>query len=138
MAYLIGANLSGAILTGTILRNACLDGANFERATVSHTIFASVDLSSCTGLDSIDHVAPSTLGVDSIIHSNGRIPEIFLRGVGLPDEWIDYIPSLDVEHEIVAQVPVLHFHKGERARPHQGQRCRPASSFGGDFALFWS
>ena len=24
----------------------------------------------------------------------GRIPEIFLRGVGLPDEWITYIPSL--------------------------------------------
>ena len=90
MAYLIGANLSGAILTGTILRNACLDGANFERATVSHTIFASVDLSSCTGLDSIDHVGPSTLGVDSIIHSNGRIPEAFLRGVGLPGR-VDHI-----------------------------------------------
>jgi hypothetical protein len=37
---------------------------------------------------------PSTLGVDSIIRSKGRIPEIFLRGVGLPDQWIDYIPSL--------------------------------------------
>ena len=28
------------------------------------------------------------------IRSKGRIPEIFLRGVGLPDEWITYIPSL--------------------------------------------
>jgi TIR domain len=36
----------------------------------------------------------AALGVDSIIRSNGRIPEIFLRGVGLPDEWITYIPSL--------------------------------------------
>jgi hypothetical protein len=94
MAYLIGANLSGANLTGATLRNACLDGANFERATVSHTIFASVDLSSCTGLDSANHVGPSTMGIDSIILSKGRIPKIFLRGVGLPDEWIDYIPSL--------------------------------------------
>jgi hypothetical protein len=94
MAYLIGANLSGANLTGATLRNACLDGANFERATVSHTIFASVDLTSCTGLDSANHVGPSTMGIDSIILSKGRIPKIFLRGVGLPDEWIDYIPSL--------------------------------------------
>jgi hypothetical protein len=94
MAYLIGANLSGAILTGAILRNACLDGANFERATVSHTIFASVDLSSCKGLESVKREGPSELGVGSIIHSKGRIPEIFLRGVGLPDEWITYIPSL--------------------------------------------
>jgi hypothetical protein len=94
MAYLIGANLSGAILTGAILRNASLDSANFWRVTFSHTIFASVDLSSCTGLDSINHAGPSTLGIDSIILSKGRIPKIFLRGIGLPDEWIDYIRSL--------------------------------------------
>jgi Pentapeptide repeats (8 copies) len=94
MAYLIGANLSEAILTGAILRNACLDGVNFERTTVSRTIFASVDLSSCKGLEAVKHEGPCELGVGSIIHSKGRIPEIFLRGVSLPDEWIDYIPSL--------------------------------------------
>ena len=53
-----------------------------------------MNFSSCSGLDSIEHKGPSTLGVDSIILSKGRIPEIFLRGVGLPDEWITYIPSL--------------------------------------------
>src|SRR3984893_7225717 len=58
------------------------------------TVFAEVDLSSCSGLDSVQHDGPSTLGVDSIIRSKGRIPEAFLRGVGLPDEWITYIPSL--------------------------------------------
>jgi TIR domain len=61
---------------------------------VGSTTFGGVDLSSCSGLDSVQHLAPSTIGVDSIIRSKGRIPEIFLRGVGLPDEWIDYIPSL--------------------------------------------
>jgi hypothetical protein len=71
-----------------------LDGANFERAVVGSTIFAAVDLSSCSGLDSVEHVARSTLGVDSIIRSKGRIPEIFLRGVGLPDGSITQIPSL--------------------------------------------
>jgi TIR domain/Pentapeptide repeats (8 copies) len=91
---LSGANLSGAHLSGAHLQYATLDGANFERATVGYTIFGGVDLSSCRGLDSVQHDDPSTLGVDSIIRSKGRIPVIFLRGVGLPDEWIDYIPSL--------------------------------------------
>jgi TIR domain/Pentapeptide repeats (8 copies) len=123
-ANLSGANLSGANLSGAILREAdlrwanlsganpngaflieadlrwanlftvVLDGVNFERTTVGRTLFGSVNLSSCSGLDSVVHLAPSTIGVDSIIRSSGRIPEIFLRGVGLPDEWITYIPSL--------------------------------------------
>jgi hypothetical protein len=93
-ANLSGANLSRANLSGTHLFDVVLDGVNFERATVGMTLFGSVNLSSCSGLDSVEHVAPSTLGVDSIIRSKGRIPEIFLRGVGLPDEWITYIPSL--------------------------------------------
>ena len=33
------------------------------------------------------------MGIDSIIDSKGKIPEIFLRGVGLPDEWITQISS---------------------------------------------
>jgi TIR domain len=71
-----------------------LDGVNFERAVVGGTVFGKIDFLSCNGVDSIEHKGPSTLGVDTIIHSKGRIPEIFLRGVGLPDDWIAYIPSL--------------------------------------------
>jgi TIR domain/Pentapeptide repeats (8 copies) len=89
LAHLFGANLFGANLISVVL-----DGVNFERATVGYTIFGSVNFSSCSGLDSVEHIGPSTLGVDSITLSNGRIPQIFLRGVGLPDEWIAYIPSL--------------------------------------------
>jgi TIR domain/Pentapeptide repeats (8 copies) len=108
-AKLIGANLREADLSGADLRaakldgsdlrranlaDALLDGTKFERAIVGFTIFGSVNLSSCSGLGLVEHVWPSTLGVDSIIRSNGRIPEIFLRGVGLPDGWITQIPSL--------------------------------------------
>jgi hypothetical protein len=88
------SDLSWANLRSANLWGASLDGANFERATVGHTIFGGVDLSSCNGLDSVEHRAPSTLGIDSVILSKGRIPKAFLRGVGLPEEWIDYIPSL--------------------------------------------
>jgi uncharacterized protein YjbI with pentapeptide repeats len=93
-ADLSEANLSEAFLIGATLFIVVLNGANFDRAVVGYTAFGDLDLSSCSRLDSVEHVAPSTLGVDSIIRSKGRIPEIFLRGVGLPDQWIDYIPSL--------------------------------------------
>jgi uncharacterized protein YjbI with pentapeptide repeats len=98
-AILTGANLNGvdlseANLVGANLSHVLLEHVKFERAIVGSTIFGGVDLSSCSGLDSIEHVGPSTLGVDSIIQSKGRIPEAFLRGVGLSDEWTAYIPSL--------------------------------------------
>jgi uncharacterized protein YjbI with pentapeptide repeats len=98
-AKMVGASLSGAQLCGTILEGSNLCGvffgaANFEGAIVGYTIFGDVDLSSCTGLDSANHVGPSTMGIDSIIDSKGKIPEIFLRGVGLPDEWITQISLL--------------------------------------------
>jgi hypothetical protein len=93
-AKLTEANLSGADLYRANLWSAILGSANFKNAIVGSTIFGSVDLSSCRGLDSIRHQRPSTIGVDTIIRSKGQIPETFLRGVGLPDEWINYIPSL--------------------------------------------
>jgi hypothetical protein len=93
-AHLNQADLSGANLNRAILWGASLRCANFERATIGFTNFGGVDLSTCNGLDSVEHGGPSTLGVDSIIRSKGQIPAAFLRGVGLPDEWIDYIPSL--------------------------------------------
>jgi hypothetical protein len=93
-ANLSGANLRGADLSLAILSQVFVDGANFESATVGDNIFASIDFSSCRGLETVQHMRPSSLGVDSIIRSKGQIPKIFLRGVGLPDEWIDYIASL--------------------------------------------
>jgi hypothetical protein len=71
-----------------------VEGANFENTGVGSTVFASIDLSACRGLDLVHHDGPSTLGVDSIILSKGHIATLFLRGIGLPDDWINYIPSL--------------------------------------------
>jgi uncharacterized protein YjbI with pentapeptide repeats len=52
------ANLSGADLSGAKLFSVVLDGVNFERATVGYTIFGRIDLSICSGLDSVKHFAP--------------------------------------------------------------------------------
>jgi uncharacterized protein YjbI with pentapeptide repeats len=78
MAILSRTNLSMANLNRAKLWTSSLDHTNFERAHVSRTVFGNVDLSSCDGLDFVEHLGPSTLGVDSIIRSKGQIPKSFL------------------------------------------------------------
>jgi uncharacterized protein YjbI with pentapeptide repeats len=89
-----GADLSGADLRGAVLSRANLDGADLSNTKCNVSVFAYVDLSKVKGLDSVQHFGPSTLGTDSLILSHGQIPEVFLRGCGLTDAWITYLPSL--------------------------------------------
>src|SRR5947208_1772889 len=84
-ADLRGADLSQAGLSQADLRRAGLSGADLTGARCGFTAFADVDLSGVKGLDSVVHLAPSTLGTDTLIRSQGKIPEAFLRGCGLPD-----------------------------------------------------
>jgi uncharacterized protein YjbI with pentapeptide repeats len=93
-ADLNGAYLTSANLTSANLRGANLFGADFTGAQTGGTIFADVDLSAAKGLETIEHRGPSTIGIDTIYKSRGKIPEIFLRGCGVPDEFIAYIGSM--------------------------------------------
>jgi len=93
-ANLSGANLYGAILIGTNFLGANLDGMNLTHAGVGATIFANVDLSGVKGLETIDHLGPSSIGIDTIYKSKGKIPHVFLRGCGVPDNFIEYMASL--------------------------------------------
>jgi hypothetical protein len=88
------ADLTGADLSGVNLGGANLSGANLSRALLTHTIFMSVDLSAVIGLDTVWHEGPSKIGVDTLYLSHGAIPEVFLRGCGVPDALIEYLPSL--------------------------------------------
>lgn len=92
-AKLIGANLSGAHLLYTDLSHARLSGADFTNAELSYTTFADNDLSEVKGLETVIHNAPSSIGVDTLYKSGGKIPEAFLRGCGVPDDFIAFIPS---------------------------------------------
>ena len=53
-----------------------------------------MNLNSAKGLESVKHEGPSTIGIDTVYASQGRIPEVFLRGAGVPDEFITYMGSL--------------------------------------------
>lgn len=126
-ADLIGANLSGADLFKADLRGAGLNRANLHRANlngadlnranlsragllgadlieadltvarVGYTTFANVDLSGVIGLDTVKHLGPSTIGIDTIYKSKGKIPHPFLRGAGVPEIFITYMESLVTE-----------------------------------------
>jgi len=93
-AQLRGANLSLASLHSTILNGANLEDARFDAAIFRGTVAADVDLSVAKGLESVKHSGPSTVGIDTIYKSRGKIPDAFLRGCGLADEFIRYINSM--------------------------------------------
>ncbi|MBL8191834.1 MAG: toll/interleukin-1 receptor domain-containing protein [Acidobacteria bacterium] len=93
-ANLSGAKLSGANLRDANLRDANLRGANLRVADLRNTLFANVNLSETKGLESCQHHGPSTIGIDTIYKSQGKIPEEFLRGCGVDENFIRFIPSL--------------------------------------------
>lgn len=97
-ADLNGAHLSAADLTGTHLTGTHLTGANLRRAHLSGAIFyettlGNTDLTNTMGLDSCRHDGPSTIDHRTIMRS-WPLPLPFLRGCGLPDNLIAYLPSL--------------------------------------------
>jgi len=98
-AVLTGADLTGATFNGTDFinanfRDAILFDTDFSDAVLGDTSFGNVDLSTAKGLEMADQKGPSTIGIDTIIRSQGNIPETFLRGAGVPPSIIEAIPSL--------------------------------------------
>jgi hypothetical protein len=55
---------------------------------------ASVDLSGVEGLSAVRHIGPSRISISTIYLSKGQIPEVFLRGCGVPESFITYNKSL--------------------------------------------
>jgi Pentapeptide repeats (8 copies)/TIR domain len=83
VADLRRADLRRAVLSGADLFGAVLSGADLSGARCGYTMFGALDLSEAEGLEAIEHLGPSTVGVDALVRSRGRIPEAFLRGCGL-------------------------------------------------------
>jgi len=93
-ADLTSANLNSAIIAITDFTWATLIETSFASASIAYTIFTGIDLSRSIGLESILHEGPSSIGIDTIYNSQGKIPEIFLRGAGVPEPFITNMKSL--------------------------------------------
>ena len=93
-ANLSNANLGTANLRHANFRDAKFGAANLRNADFGFTIFANCDLSDVQGLDHVEHAGPSTVGIDTIYKSKGKIPESFLRGCGVPESLVTQMNSL--------------------------------------------
>ncbi len=93
-ASLLDADLRGARLVGANLSGTTLGRANLSNAQCGGTIFAEIDLSGVIGLESVQHEGPSTIGIDTIYLTRGKVPVVFLRGCGVPDALVDLLPSI--------------------------------------------
>ncbi|MDA0734122.1 MAG: toll/interleukin-1 receptor domain-containing protein [Chloroflexi bacterium] len=99
-AALNRSNLSGANLTETdfyeaVFNDTATVGAKFAGAIVGYTVFQNCDLSTAEDLDKVRHDAPSTVGIDTIFRSSGKIAEAFLAGIGAPHELYSFLKTLD-------------------------------------------
>jgi hypothetical protein len=103
-ARLEGASFAGADLMLADLIGTRLSEADFSDCTFGHTVIANTDLSRVKGLSKIRHFSPSSIGVDTLYHSGGALPEVFLRGAGMPDTMVRFI------QDQIANVPTIQFY----------------------------
>jgi hypothetical protein len=95
------ADLTTARLNGSDLRSASLRGTKFSRAIFGRTSIVDVDLSAAQGLESVEHEAPSSIGIDTFFRSNLKSNDDvlcqFLRDAGVPGNLIQYAVHLVLE-----------------------------------------
>lgn len=101
-ANLSGANLRDANLYAADMRYATilgsqLSGANMNHVTLSGNIFAGINLSEIKGLETVRHAGPSEISLRTIYLSKDPIPDVFLRGCEVPEDFIAYRRSLVVQ-----------------------------------------
>lgn len=93
-ANLSEANLSETDLSSADLTGAKLSGTKLQSATFNKTLLVDIDLSNVENLEKAGHRGSSYIDINTIIRSKENIPKSFLRGIGLPDSFIEYISTL--------------------------------------------
>jgi hypothetical protein len=113
-AELSTVDFTGADLRGCRFEFSRLLSVNFYRAYLSgvwfnttifgEVFFLNVDLRDVHGLDTVTFSGPSIVSIDTLYLSQGHIPELFLRGCGVPDSMIEYARSL-----VAAERPIDYY-----------------------------
>jgi uncharacterized protein YjbI with pentapeptide repeats len=110
---LVGADLNATNLSGAVIMDAMfghvhiqvpyqiqyrpstqMSATNFTQARIGGCSFLNVDLSGVLGLDAVTHDRPSSVDISTLFLSQGKIPDGFLRGCGVPDPLIEYQRSV--------------------------------------------
>ncbi len=100
-ANLLWANFSGADLSGANFSWTNLSNTNFSHTRVGGTTFAECDLSRVSGLTTIRHGGPSSIGTDTLLltyRGAGKrlTPELhgFFAKAGVPASFLDALPRI--------------------------------------------
>jgi uncharacterized protein YjbI with pentapeptide repeats len=98
-ADLRGADLNNAYLTRSYLCEAYLSSVNFNRCTIGKTSFGLTDLSSAKNLDSVFVEDECSIDFQTLRDSKG-LSKDFLFKIGLPENYINYLPDFYDENPI--------------------------------------
>jgi hypothetical protein len=83
------ANLSEAVFVRSYLLRCRLNGARFTNARLGDTCFSDCpSLHRAIGLDTIAHLGPSSLDLETLRACIGNLPDSFLLGIGYTDNEI--------------------------------------------------
>jgi uncharacterized protein YjbI with pentapeptide repeats len=128
-ADLSDTNLTTAHMFNTEFYGANLSNADFSDAHIIGCTFAHNDLSTVKGLETAHYYGPSEVGINTLYNSGGKISEVFLRGCGVPDDFIAYLPSLvGIEDAIQFYSCFISYsHKDGEFAKHLHSRMRDAN-----------
>ncbi len=99
-ATLDNANLTRTNLYSTNFIKTFFNNTNFDSAVLGQTVFSDVDLLQLDGLANCFHSSRSYVDANILLGSGNILPQEFLRGIGLTENFIKYLSSLS---EITAQ-----------------------------------
>ena len=83
------SDLTNSLISYTNFHFSVLKGANFSKARLHYTILTNVNLNKVKNLETCIHHGPSNLDYPTLQQS-WPLPDAFLRGVGFPDQWIEF------------------------------------------------
>ena len=91
---MVNATLQGTDFYEAIMHSPELTGANFSGSIMGYTVFQDCDLGGAEGMDQVRHDAPSTVGIDTLFRSGGKIDEQFLLDAGISEALLEFQRSL--------------------------------------------
>ncbi|MCH7772265.1 MAG: toll/interleukin-1 receptor domain-containing protein [Bacteroidetes bacterium] len=93
-ATLDNANLTSANLYSTSFIKTFFNNTNLDSAILGQTVFSDVDLLQLEGLANCLHRSRSYVDANILLRYGDILPQEFLRGIGLTEDFIKYLPSL--------------------------------------------
>jgi hypothetical protein len=88
------AELSDAKILGTDFSRVRFQDTHGSRLTCGWTRWGNCDLTQLTGLTTAVHHGPSSIGLETWLRSRGQIAAEFLRGCGLPDDFVAALQAI--------------------------------------------